>query len=208
MSDEKNRLVEGILDEARTKAGKIIKEAEDEARLIAEEGFEEAMKQVESEKRSFRLREHQIALREESAKRSIDRLSELKNMDTAYQLVSEEVERKIAKLAESGEISPYLVSWIVEAVVGLDKKSATVSYSVQAPVTEEMLREAEERVEKITGGSVTLTLADKKIREIGVVVTSFDGKVAYENTYSVRVRRYLKDIRKIIQEENARQNNR
>ena len=103
MSDEKNRLVEGILDEARTKAGKIIKEAEDEARLIAEEGFEEAMKQVESEKRSFRLREHQIALREESAKRSIDRLSELKNMDTAYQLVSEEVERKIAKLAESGE---------------------------------------------------------------------------------------------------------
>ena len=208
MMTQDNPLISGILSEAEAKAEEIIRKAEEECASIIAEADERAERESQLEERSFSVRLERIKEREESARKNIDRLSELKNMDTAYQLVSEEVERKIAKLAESGEISPYLVSWIVEAVVGLDKKSATVSYSVQAPVTEEMLREAEERVEKITGGSVTLTFADKKIREIGVVVTSLDGKVAYENTYSVRVRRYLKDIRKIIQEENARQNNR
>ena len=42
----------------------------------------------------------------------------------------------------------------------------------------------------------------------GVVLTSMDGKVSYNNQLDVRMRRYSRDIKRIVQEENARQNSR
>ena len=203
-----NKLVSGILDEAKARADKIIRDAEEEAGLIKQDGIEEAARLTEAEWRSVRLRENQIAMKEESAKRSIDRLSELRNMDASFKKVRDEVDARIENLAKEGKLSSHLISWIVEAVIGLDRKSAVVSFSPRAVVTKEMLDEASTIVKRMTGSSVTLSLDDKMIGEIGVVVTSLDGKVSYENVVSVRIRRYLKEIRKIIQEENARQNSR
>lgn len=208
MMENDNKLVSGILDEAKARADKIIRDAEEEAGFIKKDGIEEAARLTEAEWRSVRLRENQIAMKEESAKRSIDRLSELRNMDASFKKVRDEVDARIENLAKEGKLSSHLISWIVEAVIGLDRKSAVVSFSPRAVVTKEMLDEASTIVKRMTGSSVTLSLDDKMIGEIGVVVTSLDGKVSYENVVSVRIRRYLKEIRKIIQEENERQNSR
>lgn len=98
--------------------------------------------------------------------------------------------------------------WIAEAAIGLGKKEAKVAYSSLYPVGEEELKRAQELVKEATGSDVTLTLDSLHIDGIGVVLTSLDGKVSYNNQLDTRLRRYQRDIRKIIQEENARQNSR
>ena len=121
-----------------------------------------------------------------------------------YSLVMGKVNAAFSSMAGSGELRQALIRWIAEASLGLDMKNAVVSFSHLAPVDEEMLREAEKLVLASTGSTLSLTLDDKRCSEIGVVVSSTDGKVSYNNLLSTRIRRYMKDIRKTIQEENAR----
>ena len=120
----------------------------------------------------------------------------------------EEVEKRLAAKLASSSFSSVLVSWIAEAAIGLDRKEARVSFSEKTPVTAGMLREAEDLVKKETGAAVALSLDTERLSGAGVVLTSLDGKVSYNNQLDVRMRRYSRDIRRIVQEENARQNSR
>ena len=208
MMAEDNPLIQGILSEARAKAEETVNKAESEAEAIIREGHERAEREAEMEKRSYSVRLEQIQAREESARRGIDRLSELKSLDSVFRDVMAEVDRRLQAEIESPAFSSVLVSWIAEAAIGLDRKEAKVSFSEKTPVSEEMLRKAEALVKKETGASVVLTLDTERLSGAGVVLSSMDGKVSYNNQLDVRMRRYSRDIRRIVQEENARQNSR
>ncbi len=205
---EDNPLIQGILSEARAKAEETVNKAESEAEAIIREGHERAEREAEMEKRSYSVRLEQIQAREESARRGIDRLSELKSLDSVFRDVMAEVDRRLQAEIESPAFSSVLVSWIAEAAIGLDRKEAKVSFSEKTPVSEEMLRKAEALVKNETGASVVLTLDTERLSGAGVVLSSMDGKVSYNNQLDVRMRRYSRDIRRIVQEENARQNSR
>ena len=207
MADD-NPLIQGILSEAEERAKETIAASEKEAEAIIAEAREKAVREAEMEKRSYSVRLEQIQAREESARRGIDRLSELKGLDTVYKDVMEEVDKRLQEEIASPSFSSVLVSWIAEAAIGLDRKEARVSFSEKTPVTVDMLREAEQLVRKETGASVSLTLDTERLSGAGVVLSSMDGKVSYNNQLDVRMRRYSRDIRKIVQEENARQNSR
>ncbi len=208
MKAEDNPLIRGILDEARVKADEIEKASEKEAEAIISEARERAEREASLEKRSYSVRLEQIQAREESARRSIDRLAELKGLDSAYKEVMEEVDRRLQKKITEPSFSSVLVSWIAEAAIGLDRKEAKVSFSEKTPVTQDMLRRSEELVKKETGADVHLDLDTERLSGAGVVLSSMDGKVSYNNQLDVRMRRYSRDIRRIVQEENARQNSR
>ena len=208
MKGEDNPLIQGILQEARAKADEIEKKAGIEAESIISEARERAERDAGLERKSYSVRLEQIQAREESARRSIDRLAELRSLDSAYTEVMEEVDRRLKVVVSNPSFSSILVSWIAEAAIGLDRKEAKVSFSEKAPVTEEMLREAEAIVRKDTGATLSLSLDTERLSGVGVVVSSLDGKVSYNNQLEVRMRRYSRDIRRIVQEENARQNSR
>ncbi|MBO8436008.1 MAG: ATPase [Spirochaetes bacterium] len=208
MKGEDNPLIQGILQEARAKADEIGANAEREAESIISEARERAEREAGMERKSYSVRLEQIQAREESARRSIDRLAELRSLDSAYTSVMAEVDKRLKDLLSDPSFSKTLVSWIAEAAIGLDRKEAKVSFSEKTPVTEEMLREAEALVKKETGASLSLSLDSERLSGAGVVVSSLDGKVSYNNQLEVRMRRYSRDIRRIVQEENARQNSR
>lgn len=199
-----NALIDGIILEAEEKAKKMILEAEEECRSIKEGMEDEIEKSISAEERITALRLRQIELKEESAKKSIDRISELKKLDYSYNLVMKKVDERIRSMVSDGSISRYLVLLIAEAAIGLEKKSATVSFSKMAPVNDFMLREAERMVKETSGREINLTLDENYISEIGVVLTSSLKKVSYNNTLDTRIRRYSREIKKIIQDENAR----
>lgn len=203
-----NPLINGILEDASQKAKDIVWKAEEECKKIIDEANEKAVKEAELEKRSYSVRLERIELREESARKNIDRLSELKSLDSAYNLVMKEAEKRLADIVSSADFSRILISWIAEAAIGLDRKEAKVSFSEKAPVDEGMLREAEKLVKEETGADVSLSLDSSRVSSPGVILTSIDGKVSYNNQLDVRMRRYSRDIRRIIQEENAGQNSR
>ena len=208
MMSADNPLINGILEDASQKAKDIVRKAEEECKKIIDEANEKAVKEAELEKRSYSVRLERIELREESARKNIDRLSELKSLDSAYNLVMKEAEKRLADIVSSADFSRILISWIAEAAIGLDRKEAKVSFSEKAPVDEGMLREAEKLVKNATGADVSLSLDSSRVSSPGVILTSIDGKVSYNNQLDVRMRRYSRDIRRIIQEENAGQNSR
>ena len=175
-----------------------------ELREIQAARKKEAESKVASEKRATDLRLSSIKLKQESAKRSIDRLTELKKMDYSYSIVMDKVELAFSEMAKNGKLKDSLIGWIAEAAIGLDRKNAVVSYSLLCPVDDGMLRAAEALVKERTGASLSLSLDENKTSELGVIVSSTDGKISYNNLLSTRIRRYMKDIRKIVQEENAR----
>ena len=74
MKAEDNPLIQGILQEAREKAASIAAASEKEAEAIIAEARERAEREASMERRSFSVRLEQIEAREESARRSIDRL--------------------------------------------------------------------------------------------------------------------------------------
>ena len=208
MTSEENPLIRGILDDARKKADAIIGKANEEAASIISEGGKRAEKERTSAEKSYALRLEQIKLREESARKNIDRLSELRSLDAAYTQVMEEVSRRLEAAMADPSFSSVLVDWIAEAVIGLDRKEARVAFSQRTPVDEDTLRRAEERVKEMVGADVSLSIDPKRLSGPGIVVTSIDGKVSYNNQLDVRIRRFQRDIKRIIQEENARENSR
>ena len=203
-----NPLIRGIISDAEAKAEALAAKADAEAGEIIREAEERAKREAGLEKHSYELRLEQIELREESARKNIDRLSELRSLDAAYTQVMEEVSRRLEAAMADPSFSSVLVDWIAEAVIGLDRKEARVAFSQRTPVDEDTLRRAEERVKEMVGADVSLSIDPKHLSGPGIVVTSIDGKVSYNNQLDVRLRRYSRDIRRIVQEENARQNSR
>ncbi len=208
MNTSGNPLVNGILADARKKADEIMSKASGDAASILADAEERARKGVEAEERSLDLRLEQIRLRKESARKSLDRISELRSLDSSYAEVMDEVSRRLDQMTSQPEFRSVLISWIAEAVIGLDRKEAKVAFSEKTPVTPDMLRDAEAEVLRRTGASVSLSEDPERLSEGGVSVSSLDGKVSYNNQLPVRIRRFQRDIKRIIQEENARQNSR
>ncbi len=208
MNTSGNPLVNGILSDARKKADEITSKARSDAASILADAETRARKGVEAEERSLDLRLEQIRLRKESARKSMDRISELRSLDSSYSEVMDEVSRRLGQLTVRPEFRSVLISWIVEAVIGLDRREAKVAFSEKTPVTSDMLREAEAEVRRRTGASVTLSEDPERLSDGGISVSSLDGKVSYNNQLPVRIRRFQRDIKRIIQEENARQNSR
>ncbi len=208
MTNNSNPLINEILESSRAKAESIIKDAEKQCERILEEASAKAEDMAAAEHRLLIEKLDRIKSKEESAKRNIDRLTELKAMDGAYRAVMERVDEEFKALSKSEQFSSILSSWIAEAAIGLGKKEAKVAYSSSTPVGQKELDRAEEIVKEATGSEVSLSLDPVHLDGIGVVLTSLDGKVSYNNQLDTRLRRYQRDIRKIIQEENARQNSR
>ncbi len=203
-----NPLVKGILSDAQKQASAIIAKAHADADEILIEAQERADKEKKNQESLLALRLEQIKLRTESAVKSVDRLRELRMIDAAYSKVMDRVESGMKELSRTPGFSDILVSWIAEAAIGLYQSEALVSYSQAAPVTEAMLRKAEMIAKEKGGLAVRLSLADGDLADVGVRVSSLDGDISYNNQLGVRIRRYQRDIRRIIQEEYARQNSR
>ena len=208
MNKSSNPLVQQILDQANAKASDILAKAKDSANNILAESEDRAEKESLVEKKSFIARLEAIEQYEASAKRNVDRLAELKAMDSAYNEVITGIRREFEQLSRLPEFKNTLISWIVEGSIGLDKKEAKVAFSSKCPVDDDMLRVAEQKVFEATGEKISLVLDKLRCRDIGVVLSSMDGQTSFDNELEVRMRRYQKDIRKIVQEENARQDNR
>mgnify|MGYP002521380093 FL=1 len=208
MNATTNPLVQQILDQAKAKAADILAKAKKTADSILAESEEEAEKQCAQERHSFELKLDSVNQYEASAKRNVDRIAELKAMDSAYDEVVSQIRLQFQSMSCTAEFRSTLVSWIAESAIGLDKKEAKVAFFAKCPVDESMLRDAEQMVFNSTGAKVSLCLDSQRCRDIGVILSSMDGQVSFDNELDVRLRRYQKDIRKIVQEENARQNNR
>lgn len=200
MNDSSNLLLKGIAENAEKDAEAIISQAKVNAEAIMREAEEKAISDEEKEKSILELKKRQLELKLESDKNNLKRAHELKNLDYSYNKVMAFVEKEWNNLIESSSYEKILINWICEAAVGLNLNKAKVAFYNRAPVTDKMLREAEDILKSLTGIAIGLELDEVNTLEFGVVLSSLDSKISYNNLVSVRSRRFNREIKKIIQD--------
>lgn len=200
MEQTNNLLLDGIVAESQGKADAILKDAQAQVERIEADAKKRAEEQVEVSERDHQSRMRQVQFRLDAALASAKRKAQLKRIDESYQMVMDRVVSRFRTFAQSKAFRPYLAQWIAEAAIGLDLKEAKVAFCPLAPVDEAMLKDAEALVKQVTGSTVHLVLDSRSVREIGVVLSSMDDKVSFNNQVDVRLRRYDRDIRTMVQE--------
>ncbi len=204
--NESNPLILSILDEAEAKARLIIKNAETECQGIFDDEKTRLSSLVKNEDDSFENKKKLIEERKESAERNIDRLLELKKMDTLYTLVMDNVDTYFDRRIKDNAFRTVLLSWSVEALIGLSLEEAYIDYSPLAPLSEDDIREIERRYKDETKNNIKVHLGKMCLKSAGIVARDKEHNLSYSNTLEVRLRRFSKEIRKIILDENAKNN--
>jgi vacuolar-type H+-ATPase subunit E/Vma4 len=113
----------------------------------------------------------------------------------------EDASRKLAGMVGQPGYRSVLQGWVVEAVLGLNVPEAEVLASgpEMKQIDDTLLREAEREVEALSGAPVRLRRSSAQpLAGQGVVVTSLDGRTAFNNQVVTRMERYQSDIRKLI----------
>lgn len=196
MASNETRLLDGIIEQANKRAQEKIGEAERSAAAIIADAEARAERQLEVLERELEQRLKLIEMRHETSKASARRKAILAKVDHRYLTVMEAVNA----LLDEKRVLAHLPAWIAEATLGLDLSEAKVASSRKAPATEEHLREAERLIEERLGSKVKLHLDSKAITGLGVVVSSMDDSVSFNNQVDIRLRRFDRVIRSLIQE--------
>jgi len=197
----KAAMIAGIEEDARREEERIIAEAENQAAEKRKYG----QKKVEALLDDARQKAAQevAALRRKavsSAEREIRRCL-LQARDALMQDIMDKVEKKLSAMVETPPYRPVLVAWIAEAAIGLDAEAAHVnaSQTERALIDDTMLREAAERVRAQRGKGITLTISDAPpLESQGVLLTTANGRIAFNNQVKTRISRKRREIQTLI----------
>jgi vacuolar-type H+-ATPase subunit E/Vma4 len=190
---------EEVLTEARKRAEEKLRFAKQKVKSILDEAEARAKEQAES------IRTRVLGGISLEAKRRAMKLK-----DKALQEVIAGAREKLNGLVKKPEYRNILRDWIVEAAVGLgaDKAVIHTSKAEKKLIGSKLIHAAENRVKKITGRSVSLSLSDDPpLAGQGVVLSAVDGKTAFNNQVSTRLLRKQRDIQirvyKVLFEEDS-----
>jgi vacuolar-type H+-ATPase subunit E/Vma4 len=192
-------LLEGIITHAKEEAAAILTQAEKEVQQLVESYRIKSQEARDAESRLLQSQLEEIARKEESAIRNAERKKALQQRDYLWQIVMKELYRKMENLVGTSEYERVLVLWIAEATVGLDRAEAVVSCSFKEKVTPQMLKQAEELVLASIGKKVQLKISETPLSAQGIVVSSVDGKVAYNNQLATRIGRYDRQLKELME---------
>jgi vacuolar-type H+-ATPase subunit E/Vma4 len=197
-------LISGIEKDAKQEAERIIKDAEKRA---AELGMY-TTKQVDSilKEASEKARVQSEAIKKKvlsGVDIEVNRKS-LYMKDKILGDVLGRVREEFRKLIKKPDYKEVLLSWIVEAAVGLGAEEAKVSVSKDEMglVDAQLLIKAEKQAKKLSGINIKLVISDDLSGTgQGIVLTASDGRTAFNNQVTTRLLRKQREIRDLIYRE-------
>lgn len=192
-------LLEGILADSEKKAAELVEAAKRDAekRKASAESQAEAAAEGEINSREERLRAFESHA--EGVIHSEERRIALKQHDRLINLAMEEVKKNLSTLSARPDYQEIMAGWIAEAALGLGKSEALVSFSREDRIDEKTIASAEKIYKNVTGNEVRLHLSGRRIQGAGVIVSSLDGRSAYNNQVSQRLGRYEREVREILE---------
>lgn len=195
-----NKLLGGIKDQAEVKAKAILDDAKKRAEVIISEAKVQSEKQVETEKRQFKNRLDVEELKKAATIKSAKRKVELEVIDKQYSKIIEMVKDEINNLITGSKGNDIIIDWIIEAVLGLGLDKAKIAFCPKTPVNDEMLLQVAKKAKDIYNLDLKLSLDSRRLIVPGIVATSLDGKISFNNQVDIRMRRFDRDIKKAVQE--------
>lgn len=198
---EKNAIISGIELDARAEEQQIIQEAEHQAtekRMYNEKKIESVLNDAHDEARqkaeSFK-RKMISGVQLEIKRRSMH------IHDAVIHEIMDKVEKKLNSMCCNADYRTVLVKWITEAAIGLDAESARINASEKELVltNDQLISEVTEKVRAKTGRKMSLQLSEElPLKSQGVVLTSADGRTAFNNQVKTRILRKEREIRMAI----------
>ncbi|MGD1818048.1 MAG: V-type ATP synthase subunit E family protein [Pleomorphochaeta sp.] len=198
--DTDNKLLKGISSEAQEQSDKILSDAEQRIENIFLQSEHKIKKELEKEDKEFENRVLIENLKVKSAKKATQRKVQLSVLEKKYTYLFSSIKKKIYKTLESDEGKELLEKWILEAVLGLGLDEAKISFSPKYPVSEAMLKNVVKVAKKDYNLDLKLQLDTRRLVDAGIVATSLDGKVSFNNQVDIRMRRFDREIKKAVQE--------
>ncbi|MDC7244107.1 MAG: V-type ATP synthase subunit E family protein [Pleomorphochaeta sp.] len=198
--DTDNKLLKGIGLEAEGKAKKIIADAEKRVESIYLQNEHKIEKELSKEDKDFENRVQIENLKVKSAKKATERKAELSILEKKYNYLFSSIKKKIYSNIEGKDGQPLLEKWILEAVLGLGLSEAKIAFSSNCPVDDKMLANVVETAKNDYNLDLHLQLDSRRLIDSGIVATSLDGKVSFNNQVEIRMRRFDREIKKAVQE--------
>ncbi len=196
-------LINKILSNAEIQADDIVDKAEKstKSKLIQHEKRLERML-MEGERRAgksgFEIRE-----KKKQFTRMYSNKIKLRNREIFIEKIISDAVLRIDQMISSTNYPEILVDLILEAVVGLNHEKVVLNCSKEEKVaiSSPLLSRIAYRAEEITGQDISITLSrEPSSKSRGVVLTTSDGRVSYNNQISARLIRKKRKLEIIIRE--------
>ncbi|MEN8254876.1 MAG: V-type ATP synthase subunit E family protein, partial [Verrucomicrobiota bacterium] len=199
MNQSKEILIAGIEEDARQEEEKILAEAGQRAADKRKYGDQKngsilADARQRAEKQAGEIKRKVVSAVELEVRRRSLRLR-----DAVVQDLMQRVEERMKLRVAAPGYREVLRQWIVEAARGLNVDAAEVNASAaeRGLIDEALLREAMEILEN----KVALTLSKTDpLGGQGVVLTSANGRMAFNNQVRTRIQRHQREIQGLIHE--------
>lgn len=198
--DTDNKLLKGISLEAEKKAQKLLANADKRIESINRENEHKIEKELAKEDKDLENRILVENLKVKSAKKSAERKAELSILEKKYTYLFSSIKKRIYSKLEGLDGKKLLEKWILEAVLGLGLSQAKISFSANYPVDEKMLNNVINVAKKDYNLNLILQLDSRRLIDAGIVATSLDGKISFNNQVEIRMRRFDREIKKAVQE--------
>lgn len=199
---EKQDVIAGILEQARSEASQIVSDAETTVK-VRRETLESRLQRIESDAAERAEREAlKIRQKTDAAVAVERRRARLARQQRMYRTVVERVRTRFADMIGSPKYERVLEGWIAEAAIGLEADAATVRVSPsEQDAANRVLDGASDTAARFLGRECRLSLdTDNPTRMQGAVVTSSDGATAYNNQVETRIARFEPEIRSVLAE--------
>lgn len=192
-------LISGIEADAHAEEQKLLEDARraaDEKRHYARQKIESILNDARSkaaEQAESIRRKNLSAVEMEIKHRGLEM------RDALVHRIMDRVEERFASMIDEPDYRTTLTNWIVEAAIGLEADAVQVnaSHRERPLIDAAMLQRVAERVRAQTGRQVTLTLSERPpLKNQGVVLTTVDGHMAFNNQVRTRMLRKRREIQK------------
>jgi vacuolar-type H+-ATPase subunit E/Vma4 len=199
-----NELIKGIEKDAQNEAQTIIAAAEEVAanrRTSGKLHLDSIMKEAQE---SAKQRVMEIKRSNSSTIVMETRRLRLRVRDRIINQILQLVKEGLIKMIGSQEYTAVLQDWIVEAAIGLnlDRASVNASEIERDRIDGQTLKRAEKEFKALTGREIILEiLSEPPLPGQGIVLTSPDKRIAFNNQVDTRLLRYQSEIRKMISRE-------
>lgn len=129
------------------------------------------------------------------------RRQELRARNEIIRQIMTRVEEKLNSLIHSDNYREALIHWIVEAALGLGSDSVRLNTSAEERglVDESLLNEVKTKVQQARARPLTIRLTNGPApASQGILLTTEDGRMAYNNQVKTRLLRRQRDIQRLI----------
>lgn len=191
-----NRLIEKIINDAKSEAERILSKAKAEAESLKEEINKEIRSRIEAEVTKFRE-----AYEEEAKRRIIEARVKakerwLKEREALINKVIEKVRERLASFVSSPQYAKALELLIEEAAVAIGGGDLVVKLNERDSKLNIDLSKVADRVSSKTGISTKLQVSEDRLRCMGgAIVATKDGSLIYDNTLESRLERLASEMR-------------